>query len=165
MDSIVEALFLTEYRSKLTSLNQIIQEIHSHSEPSDSLAIGWRPPRVSVYTFGCPRLGNAQLSMQIKQKVATAFRVAVSRDIVTMLPKLPFVYSHAGTPVILEADALGSMIVNPTLIEKSFLRNSTGIYGHKDKVMEFIYMILYRKHIQSQFRRVSKLFGSLLRRP
>eukprot|EP00597_Dinobryon_sp_UTEXLB2267_P010247 CAMPEP_0170100078 /NCGR_PEP_ID=MMETSP0020_2-20130122/1430_1 /TAXON_ID=98059 /ORGANISM="Dinobryon sp., Strain UTEXLB2267" /LENGTH=382 /DNA_ID=CAMNT_0010322877 /DNA_START=1281 /DNA_END=2429 /DNA_ORIENTATION=- len=126
MDSIVEALLLTEFSSKMTSVNHIIQEIHSHSEqPTDSLVVGWRPPRVSVYTFGCPRIGNAQLSLQIQQ-VATVFRVAVTRDIVTMLPKLPFFYSHAGTPVILEADAPGSMIVNPTLIEKSFLRNSTG---------------------------------------
>ena len=86
----------------------------------------WNPPRVNVFTYGCPRIGNSTFLTLTKRYVKNIYRIAVNGDLITMLPKIPFFYRHVGIPILVDEEALGSITINPTIIESSFTRYSTG---------------------------------------
>ena len=129
MESIIEAFFTREYlgNDEAEAALRACVEWDLTKGYRDRKLFRWQMPRISVYTFGCPRVGNAQFAQRVLRRVKSVYRVAVSSDIVTMIPKFPFVYSHTGVPIILDADSPGSMIVNPTILESSFLKKPTGI--------------------------------------
>jgi hypothetical protein len=75
------------------------------------------PPRLSLYMYGAPRVGNSQFASAIARKIETIYRVQVNGDLVTMLPKFVGFYRHIGTGVILDDEETGSIVINPTLLE------------------------------------------------
>jgi hypothetical protein len=98
------------------------------SKALSSLAgvIACPPPRLSLYMYGAPRVGNSQFASAIARKIETIYRVQVNGDLVTMLPKFVGFYRHIGTGVILDDEETGSIVINPTLLETSILRRTTG---------------------------------------
>jgi hypothetical protein len=124
----MEAFFLLDlYGDTAATMDDCMKDVNRANKDIYKTKLHrWQIPSLTVYTYGCPRVGNSQLARQILNKVGAVYRIAVNSDIVTMIPKLPFVYAHTGIPVTLDADSPGSMIVNPTIIERSFLRKSTG---------------------------------------
>jgi hypothetical protein len=83
-------------------------------------------PALSLYTYGSPRVGNPVFGGSIEKKISTIFRFQVNGDLVTMMPKLVGFYRHFGTTVILDEEETGSIIIEPTVIERSILRRSMG---------------------------------------
>jgi hypothetical protein len=118
-EKIVEAILSAELNNLSCQRNGVIIEevINIWTE--------WQPPRITVYTFGSPRIGNLPFSRLVRRKVETIYRVVANGDLVTMLPKIPFVYRHAGIPVIVDEEVPGSIVVKPSVIENSFLRRNT----------------------------------------
>ncbi|KAM0561633.1 hypothetical protein ACHAPJ_002801 [Fusarium lateritium] len=57
-----------------------------------NLRVGGTP--VDIYTYGAPRVGNAQLSAFISNQAGGEFRVTHARDPVPRLPPLVFGYRH-----------------------------------------------------------------------
>jgi hypothetical protein len=88
--------------------------------------LSFRAPKTSLFTYGSPRVGNAKFASAITKKVDTVFRVLVNGDVVTMMPKLVGFYRHFGTTVIVDEEESGSIIIDPTIIERSILQKSTG---------------------------------------
>lgn len=86
----------------------------------------WKRPTLTVYTFGSPRMGNAKFAQLVINKVDSIYRLVVDGDLITMLPSVPGFYRHVGTQVIIDDDGKGSIIINPSVIEHSILKRSTG---------------------------------------
>jgi hypothetical protein len=127
MQHIMEAFFVADHSDEsVSTMEGYVKDINGAKGIHQTQLHQWQIPKIIVYTYGCPRVGNSQLARDILHKVGAVYRIAVNSDIVTMIPKLPFVYAHTGIPVALDADTPGSMIVNPTIIERSLLRKSTG---------------------------------------
>lgn len=64
--------------------------------------------RVWLYTFGCPRIGDAVFSKTLARKVQAAYRIYHPGDWVTGLPPsrlLGYSYEHAGRPVPVRWDS------------------------------------------------------------
>lgn len=57
------------------------------------------PPRQFVYTFGSPRVGNRPFANLVDAKVPNHYRVVFDGDIVAGIPKMLWMYKHAGTEV------------------------------------------------------------------
>jgi Lipase (class 3) len=79
-----------------------------------------RPDQVSVYTFGCPRIGNCALAREYEATVPDTWHVINDRDVVTQALKVLGWYKRAGQRVLVYAR--GDMIVRPTLVEASLLQ-------------------------------------------
>jgi hypothetical protein len=88
--------------------------------------LSFTAPKTSLFTYGSPRVGNAKFASAITKKVDAVFRVLVNGDVVTMMPKLVGFYRHFGTTVIVDEEESGSIIIDPTIIERSILQKSTG---------------------------------------
>lgn len=83
-------------------------------------------PKISLYMFGSPRVGNRQFSTSIARKIDNIYRIQVNGDVVTMMPKFVGFYRHIGTAVIVDEEESGSIIIEPSIIESSILQKSTG---------------------------------------
>ena len=70
--------------------------------------------KVSLYTFGCPRVFSKGMSNVVDQLLPRCFRVVVDGDIVAGVPV--FGYRHVGTLAII--DPLGNAVINPSFVEK-----------------------------------------------
>ena len=74
-------------------------------------------PGTSLYTFGCPRVGNKPFSSQIEEAALRqpCFRVVDNKDLVTHVPLAlgNLAYVHPSIPV-LWIDGNGAMIENPS---------------------------------------------------
>jgi hypothetical protein len=83
-------------------------------------------PQLSLYMYGSPRVGNVKFATSMEKKMKNIFRIQVNGDLVTMMPKFVGFYRHFGTAVIVDEEETGSIILEPTLIERSLLQKSTG---------------------------------------
>jgi len=81
------------------------------------------PENIVFYSFGMPRLGNARFAKMFNKKVPHHFRLTVDGDAIPGQPH--FFYKHCGTRVLVDADYAGSIIINPSIVEKTF-----GTRGH-----------------------------------
>jgi hypothetical protein len=105
-----------------------IPRVHSHLSRvnEDNLANGLQnfvDPNVcnvSLYTFGSPRPGNVAYSDFHGEIVTDSFRVVCDGDIVTSLPPGKFGYKHLKTEVLIDKFFSGSLIVDPSFVEKRF---------------------------------------------
>ena len=89
-------------------------------------------PNVSLYTFGCPRVGNKLFCDALKKRVPTVYRVELEGDSVTMMPPnyLGF-YRHCGRRVVVDPHGSGSLIVKPTIVETVLLgKSSYSVLNH-----------------------------------
>lgn len=85
--------------------------------------------KVTMYNFGCPRVGNRQFASEYNQLCPDSFRVVVDGDFVTSIPTTGFV--HAGTEVVVDSKGAGSIIVDPSFVEqwlRSKVKNSLRVH-------------------------------------
>ncbi len=54
---------------------------------------------ISVYVFGCPRVGNAAFAKSYNKRVFKTLRVTNGNDIVAKVPPALFGYRHVGIPI------------------------------------------------------------------
>jgi hypothetical protein len=78
---------------------------------------------VGMYSFGAPKPGNWMFSHIYDKIVPNSFRVVVDGDIVSGLPPT-LGYQHIGTQVVIDKFCSGSIIVDPSFVERR-LRTST----------------------------------------
>jgi len=91
------------------------------------------PPRLLVYSFGSPRVGNKAFTRWLRKQVPDMFRVEVDGDLICRVPHVMYTcgsYHHAGTHVLVAADKTGNFMINPNVVEKHFLRRGTGTADH-----------------------------------
>ena len=75
-----------------------------------------------MYNYGSPRVGNGSFSQFYNRVVPDSFRTVVDGDLVTSLP--PTGYSHVGTQALVDNLGSGSIIIDPSFIERR-LRTQT----------------------------------------
>lgn len=71
-----------------------------------------------MYNFGSPRVGNGNFAVLYDNKVPNAFRIAVDGDIVTGIPPKTARYKHVGTTVVIDGSGTGSVIIDPSFVER-----------------------------------------------
>lgn len=87
---------------------------------------------VTMYNFGSPRVGNANFTDYYSERVPDSFRVVADGDIVPSLPYTWLRFKHVPTLVIVDPEGQGSMIIDPSLIERKLrTRPNTSIENHK----------------------------------
>jgi hypothetical protein len=72
--------------------------------------------KIALYNYGSPRVGNRSFRTLYEKAVPNTFRCVVDGDIVTGLPKNGF--SHVGTSVVLDHSGSGSIIIDPSFVER-----------------------------------------------
>ena len=90
-----------------------------------------RPPRLTLMSFGAPRVGNHVYARLHDALVPDSFRVISDGDLVTAVPRLFF--KHAGTPCVVDGrkNSTGYLIVDPSFIEQRLkLRVQSQITSH-----------------------------------
>jgi acetyl esterase/lipase len=96
-------------------------------------------PRVSVYTFGTPKIGNSVFAHLLDDIIGINqyFRVQVDGDaVVNGFPSI--FYSHAGTEVCVDSEATGSIVVNPTIVETHLLgQGNSALRNHSLEVYRY----------------------------
>ena len=90
---------------------------------SRSSGVGGQDVSVGMYSFGAPKPGNWMFSHIYDKVVPNSFRVVVDGDIVVGLPPT-MGYQHIGTQVVIDKFCSGSIIVDPSFVERR-LRTST----------------------------------------
>lgn len=73
---------------------------------------------VGMYNFGSPRVGNGNFSFLFDNMVPNAFRIVVDGDIVTGIPPKTSRYKHVGTTVVVDGEGTGSIIIDPSFVER-----------------------------------------------
>ncbi|CAM9373117.1 unnamed protein product [Ectocarpus fasciculatus] len=77
---------------------------------------------VSMYSFGAPRAGNSIYAARFNDVVPDSFRVVVDGDPVPGVPS--WWYTHVGTKVLIDGNGRGSLIIDPSFVEKRFFTRS-----------------------------------------
>jgi hypothetical protein len=68
-----------------------------------------------LYNFGSPKVGNGSFVQSFNKLVPDSFRVVVDGDMVTGVPPG---YSHVGTEILIDDTGAGSIIVDPSFVER-----------------------------------------------
>eukprot|EP00892_Ulva_mutabilis_P005827 jgi/Ulvmu1/3616/UM017_0028.1 len=97
--------------------------------------LGVPPQQISVYTFGCPRIGNHTLSAEFQEVVPDTWHVINDNDVVTRGMKLLGLYKRAGQRVIV--NTRGDLIVRPSHLETSLLQRVRGGNGRHHTTLEY----------------------------
>ncbi|CAM9332474.1 unnamed protein product [Ectocarpus sp. 12 AP-2014] len=81
-------------------------------------------PKVELrmYSFGAPRAGNSIFAARCDEVVPDSFRVVVDGDPVHGIPT--WRYAHAGTQALIDGRGRGSLIIDPSFVEKRFFARS-----------------------------------------
>ncbi|CAE7446613.1 unnamed protein product, partial [Symbiodinium microadriaticum] len=95
--------------------------------------------RMCMYNFGTPRVGNWHFATEYNRIVPNSFRIVVDGDIVSGVPKGN--YKHIGTEIIVDPLGAGSIIIDPSFVEK-FLRT------HNKTSMSVHSLVFYRRGLQ-----------------
>ena len=80
--------------------------------------------KVGLYTYGSPRVGNGNFVELFNQHVPNAFRTVVDGDVVSGVPPRTSGYKHVGTNVVIDGLGSGTIIVDPSFIERQFKNSS-----------------------------------------
>lgn len=90
----------------------------------------------TMYSFGSPRVGNGPFSNLVNQCVPDSFRVVVDGDIVPSMPRGG--YKHIGTQIMVDSLGFGSIIIDPSYVERRLQNSSkTSVSVHS--------LVVYRK--------------------
>ncbi|CAM9849864.1 unnamed protein product, partial [Ectocarpus fasciculatus] len=88
-----------------------------------------------MYSFGAPRVGNSIYAARYNDVVPDSFRVVVDGDPVPGVPS--WRYTHAGTKVLIDGRGRGSLIIDPSFVEKRFFaRSKTYVLSHLIQVYQ-----------------------------
>ena len=102
-------------------------------------------PRISIYTYGTPRIGNSVFASKVEEAVSLEeyYRVEVDGDFIVNTPPAGYYY-HGGTQVLVDAEGAGSIVVKPTIVESHLLGTSgSTLVNHG--------MTVYRKSLEACF--------------
>jgi hypothetical protein len=69
-----------------------------------------------MYNYGSPRVGNFYFKKEYNERIPDAYRVVVDGDIVTGVPRGG--YSHVGNEVLIDGIGSGSIIIEPSPVER-----------------------------------------------
>jgi hypothetical protein len=86
--------------------------------------------RVTMYSFGAPRVGNFGFKQLYDKNVPHSFRVVVDGDLVAGLP--PSGYDHIGTEILIDSLGAGSVIIDPSFVERwlrTHLKSSVTVHS------------------------------------
>ncbi|CAM9273530.1 unnamed protein product [Ectocarpus sp. 4 AP-2014] len=97
------------------------------------------PPNPKVvlrmYSFGAPRAGNSVYAARYNDVVPDSFRVVVDGDPVPGIPT--WRYAHAGTQALIDGRGRGSLIIDPSFVEKRiFVRSKRHVLSHLVKAYQ-----------------------------
>lgn len=70
-----------------------------------------------MYNYGSPKVGNWVFSQMYNSLVPDSFRIVVDGDVVSAVPPTGD-YEHVGTQVIVDGLGAGSIIIDPSFIER-----------------------------------------------
>lgn len=82
---------------------------------SNQNSSGFKKIRASMYNFGSPKVGNSTFVQLFDKLIPDSFRVVVDGDIVTGVPPG---YSHVGTEILIDDKGTGSIIIDPSFVER-----------------------------------------------
>ena len=71
----------------------------------------------TMYNFGCPKVGNWAFAEHYDKNVPDSFRIVVDGDLVSAVPPTRD-YAHIGTQVIVDSIGAGSIIIDPSFVER-----------------------------------------------
>jgi hypothetical protein len=81
---------------------------------------------ITMYNFGSPRVGDKAYRKLYNSTCPASFRVVCDGDVVTGVPKNLQGFKHACTQILIDANALGNIIIDPSFVER-WLRLRKGI--------------------------------------
>ncbi|CAB1115183.1 unnamed protein product [Ectocarpus sp. CCAP 1310/34] len=82
-----------------------------------------------MFSFGAPRVGNSIYAARYNDVVPHSFRVVVDGDPVPGVPS--WWYTHVGTKVLIDGRGRGSLIIDPSFVEKRFfVRSKRYVLSH-----------------------------------
>ncbi|KAK9788602.1 hypothetical protein WJX73_002360 [Symbiochloris irregularis] len=79
------------------------------------IAVELHPPRMQVYTIGCPYLGNHEFARAYSALVPDTWHIMNERDTVTRVGKFLFLFKRPGHRVVVSES--GDMLVRPSPLE------------------------------------------------
>jgi len=88
----------------------------------------FRKIKLSMYNYGSPKVGNGSFATLFNKFVPDAFRIVVDGDVVTTLP--PTGYKHIGTEIVVDAKGAGSIIIDPSFVERWLRSSNKGVSVH-----------------------------------
>ena len=95
--------------------------------------------KISMYSFGSPRVGNSSFAQLFNRMVPDSFRTVIDGDVVTSVP--PTGYRHIGTEAVVDNRGAGSIILDPSFIERRLRTNTkSSVSVHS--------LLVYRKGLQ-----------------
>eukprot|EP00892_Ulva_mutabilis_P004927 jgi/Ulvmu1/2806/UM142_0004.1 len=124
--------------------------------------LGVAPVRVSVYTFGCPRIGNRALAAEFAEVVPDTWHVINDQDVVTREMRFFGVYKRAGQRAII--NRRGDLIVRPAHFEVSMLQTrflSRGAAHHATVGYQRALVAIILAQLQDSSRHADGLHGLL----
>lgn len=101
--------------------------------------------QVSVYNFGCPRIGNYAFGLGCEAAVPNAGHIVNALNALARTPKLWFMYKRAGRRVII--NSMDDIIVDPCFLEFRLASLYEGIVKIADQLL-----YSYRKSLKSIVR-------------
>lgn len=135
-----------EARLSATSLSKNATS-NTTSQPNN-----FRKIKVSLYTFGSPKVGNRNFKQLFNKIVPDTFRTCVDGDIVTAVPPRSSGYVHIGTEILLDGNESGSIIVDPSFVERRLhTQTKSSVTAHS--------MLGYRKALDA-VKEVAKILDS-----
>ncbi len=99
-------------KSKLFKLSDLVcyQSFRINGHPTQLL-------RISMYNFGSPKIGNWVFTKYYDRLVPDSFRIVVDGDVVSAVPPTTN-YAHVGTQIVVDSLCNGSIIVDPSFVER-----------------------------------------------
>eukprot|EP00667_Euglena_gracilis_P001273 EG_transcript_1273 len=94
---------------------------------------------VVLYTFGSPRVGNAQFCRQFDKEVPCMWRIENEKDMVPTVPPKTAFYRHAGKLVRIDGDGL--LILQPSYLESLHYSGTDRLASH--------HLSRYRKSLEA----------------
>lgn len=125
----------------LTAILRAIRVFDENQRNSHKLVAGSAPhistilptPEVVTYVYGSPRVGNSVFAHLCNRLCKVTYRVEMEGDLITMIPPVLALYKHAGVNVVVDSNGVGSLIVQPTIVESRLIRRSA-ISAHQHKL-------------------------------
>jgi hypothetical protein len=112
------------------------------------------PISVTMYNYGSPRVGSRKFAELYNRVVPDSFRIVVDGDVVVTLPFSFLAYRHVGSLVIIDGEGLGSIIIDPSDIEKR-LRTKSKAYINNHQ------LIFYKNGLEGVERRANMYTGDV----
>ena len=72
---------------------------------------------VGMYNFGSPKVGNWAFSQYYDRLVPDSFRIVIDGDLISAVPPTGN-YEHIGTQVLFDDKGSGSIIIDPSFVER-----------------------------------------------